>query len=422
MKILLLGAGGREHALAWKLHQSPRLKALYALPGNPGMAAQAELLAGDPAQPETVLAAAARLRPDLVVIGPETPLAAGVSDALRARGYAVFGPSRAAAQLESSKAFAKRFLERHHIPTARYAVAEDLAAAETALAQFSYPVVLKADGLAAGKGVVIAESAGIARETLAGFFSGALVGRAGARVVLEEFLAGAELSLLALCNGREARLLPPARDHKRLLEGDRGPNTGGMGAVSHDALLPSSLRARIEHEIIAPTLAGMQAEQSPFQGILYCGLMLTAEGPKVLEFNVRFGDPETQALMPRAEGDLAEAFLATAQGDSLGSLSLAWSPEPSACVVLAAAGYPGPLGASEPVTGLETAETIPGITVFCAGLARDAAGWRTAGGRVLALACRAPRLQDALARCYQAAEVVQFNGKQYRRDIGASLV
>ncbi len=422
MKILLLGAGGREHALAWKLRQSPCLSALYALPGNPGMAAQADLISGDPAQPEAVLAAAARVRADLVVIGPETPLAAGVSDALRARGFAVFGPSRAAAQLESSKAFAKRFLERHRIPTARYAVAEDLAAAEAALAQFSYPVVLKADGLAAGKGVVIAESAGVARETLAGFFSGTLVGRAGARVVLEEFLAGDELSLLALCNGREALLLPPARDHKRLLDGDRGPNTGGMGAVSQDALLTPALRDRIEREIVAPTLAGMQAGLMPFQGILYCGLMLTAGGPRVLEFNVRFGDPETQALMPRAEGDLAEAFLAAAQGESLAHLSLTWSSEPSACVVLAAAGYPGPVGASEPVTGLDAAEQIPGITVFCAGMARDAAGWRTAGGRVLALACRAPRLQEALARCYQAAEVVRFHGKQYRRDIGASVV
>ena len=413
MKILLLGSGGREHALAWRLAQSPRLERLYALPGSDGMGPLAEAIAGDPCDSPAVSAAAERCGVDLVIIGPEAPLAAGVADALRERGLPVFGPSRAAAQLESSKVFAKQFMQAHGIPTADFAVCESLDEAARALRRFDLPVVIKADGLAAGKGVVIAATADEARGALEEIFSGRLAGAAGRRVVVEACLRGPELSLLAICDGRSAELLPPARDHKRVGEGDRGPNTGGMGAISDDALLETALRERILREVIEPTLAGMEARRMPFQGVLYCGLMLTRDGPRVLEFNARFGDPETQPLMLRLEGDLATALASAAQGRLT---ALTWSPQPAACVVLASEGYPGAYPRDRVIRGLE--EAAGEAAVFHSGTRLVNGQWLTAGGRVLAVAARGDDLNAALARCYAAIERIHFAGAHYRRDIG----
>jgi len=419
MKILVLGGGGREHALAWKLRQSPQVERVFSLPGSDGIATQATCLAGDATDAATVLAAAQALAVDLTVVGPEAPLAAGVSDALRAAGRAVFGPSRAAAQLETSKIFAKEFLERHHIPTARFAAVDDVAAGRRALATFGSPVVLKADGLAAGKGVVIATDRRQAEQTLEAMLAGALVGEAGRRVVIEECLRGPELSLLAIADGERWRLLPPARDHKRLQDGDRGPNTGGMGAFSCDALLPPALQSQIERSVVAPTLAGMAAEGRPFQGVLYCGLMLTPQGARVLEFNVRFGDPETQAILPRWGGDLAATLLAAStSGLPAPAPAAAADFGAAACVVAASAGYPGPYAAGEPIAGLEPGALDPEVLVFHAGTRRRDGAWQTAGGRVLGVAARAAALGDALARCYSAFDTIHFRGMQVRRDIG----
>jgi phosphoribosylamine--glycine ligase len=417
MNILLLGAGGREHALAWKLRQSPAVARLAALPGSDGIASCAERIAGDPSAPAAVVAAAAAMAADLVVIGPEAPLAAGVSDALRAAGRRVLGPSRAAARLETSKIFAKEFMARHGIPTAPFDAVDAMPAARRALARLGYPVALKADGLAAGKGVVIAHEEREALAALEAMLSGALVGDAGRRVVIEAGLAGPELSLLALTDGARALPLPPARDHKRLCDGDQGPNTGGMGAVSTDALLPPWLEAQLRHSVIEPTLAGMAAESAPFQGLLYCGLMLTASGPQVLEFNARFGDPEAQAILPRCGGDWAELLLAAAAG----TLPEAMPPPlaaASACVVAAAEGYPEAPRRGDPITGLDT--LAPPALLFHAGTRLAPDGWVTAGGRVLSVSACAGTLAAARAHCYHAMERIRFRGMQVRRDIGAN--
>ncbi len=417
MRVLVLGGGGREHALAWKLRQAPSVTEVAALPGSEGMAAVATCVAGDPCDAAAVRAAAAAQAADLVVIGPEAPLAAGVSDALRAAGRRVFGPSQGAARLETSKIFAKEFLARHGIPTARFAAVDSMAAAQRALAGFGYPVALKADGLAAGKGVVIAGEEREALATLEAMLSGALVGEAGRRVVIEAGLEGPELSLLALADGERALLLPPARDHKRLREGDQGPNTGGMGAISSDALLPPGWAEALLRLVVEPTLAGMAAEGAPFQGVLYCGLMLTASGPQVLEFNARFGDPEAQAILPRCGGDLAELLLASANG----ALPEAMPPPlaaAAACVVAAAAGYPAAPRRGDAITGLDT--VAPPALLFHAGTRRTAAGWETAGGRVLGVSACAGTLAAARAHCYHAMERIRFRGMQVRRDIGAA--
>ena len=428
MNLLLLGSGGREHALAWKLRRSPEVARLYAMPGSAAMAAVAEPLAGDPSDAAQVLAAVEAQAIGLTVVGPEAPLASGVSDALAARGHAVFGPSRAAAQLETSKIFAKQFMQRHAIPTAGYAACDTLADAERALAACRFPVVIKADGLAAGKGVVIATTASEAAATLAAMFAGALVGAAGSRVVLEEFLEGEEVSLLALADGDRALALVPAQDHKRIYDGDRGPNTGGMGAVSVDTLLSATLRRQVADTVLAPTLRGMAAEGHPFRGVLYCGLMLTAQGPKVLEYNVRFGDPETQALMLRLDGDLAPALAGAASG-KLDARHLQWSEQPSACVVLASEGYPGTVVHGREISGLtasgelaDMALAARGVQVFHAGTRREGGHWLTQGGRVLSVVARAASLAAALDLCYAAAEQVTFPGCQLRHDIGARHV
>lgn len=417
MKVLLLGGGGREHALAWTLRHSPALQRLYALPGSDAIATLAEPIAGDAADAARVAKLAEELDIDLTVVGPEAPLAAGVADALQAAGRRVFGPSRAAARLESSKIFAKEFMARHGVPTARFVACAGAAEALAALDRFPLPVVLKADGLAAGKGVVIAEDRAGAEAALADLFAGRLAGSAGQRVVIEECLRGEEISLLALSDGERWALLPPAQDHKRALDGDRGPNTGGMGAVSADELLPPELRKRIEREIVAPVLHGMAAEGNPLRGVLYCGLMLTADGPRVLEFNVRFGDPEAQAILARAEGDWATALLSVAEGHLRADL-LRWSPQPAACVVLASGGYPGSFATDLPIHGLEVAGREPQVTIFHAGTALRQQHWVTRGGRVLGVTARAETLAAALEHAYAGVEPIRFEGMQYRRDIG----
>ncbi|MGH9507644.1 MAG: phosphoribosylamine--glycine ligase [Terriglobales bacterium] len=417
MKVLLLGSGGREHALAWALRHSPAVRRLYAMPGSDAIATLGEPLAGDPSDAARVAAAAAELDIDLTVVGPEAPLAAGVADALMAEGRRVFGPSQAAARLESSKIFAKQFMAQHQIPTARFAACRSEAEARQALAAFPPPVVLKADGLAAGKGVVIARDRQQAESALAALFAGRLAGAAGQQVVIEECLEGEEMSLLALSDGERWMLLPPAQDHKRARDGDQGPNTGGMGAVSCDRLLTAELRRKIEQQIVAPVLRGMAAAGHPLRGVLYCGLMLTAEGPKVLEFNVRFGDPEAQAILARAEGDWASALLSVAEGQ-LQPEFLRWSPEPAACVVLASGGYPGAFATDLPIHGLEVASREPQVTVFHAGTALRDQHWVTRGGRVLGVTARAATLPAAIEQAYAAVEPIRFEGMQYRRDIG----
>ncbi|MGN6594112.1 MAG: phosphoribosylamine--glycine ligase [Terriglobales bacterium] len=421
MKVLVLGGGGREHALAWKLRQSPQVEAVFALPGSDGVAAGGvACLAGDPCAAAGVLRAVRERAVDLVVVGPEAPLAAGIADALRAAGVAVFGPSRAAAQLESSKIFAKEFMARHHIPTARFAAASGAVEARRALAAMGPAVVIKADGLAAGKGVVVPETAAEADRALEQMLAGELAGAAGERVVIEERLRGPEVSLLAISNGESYLLLSAARDHKRLLDGDRGPNTGGMGAISFDALLADAVRQEVEEKIVRPTLAGMAKEGAIFQGVLYCGLMLTPQGPKVLEYNVRFGDPEAQAILPRWGGDIAGVLQAAARGEDMAGRAGAALAPASACVVAASGGYPGGYLKGEAIAGLDAAGQHPGVTVFHAGTRRGAQGWETNGGRVLAVAATGDTLAAALAPCYQALQNIQFRGMQFRRDIGAS--
>ncbi|MGH9520453.1 MAG: phosphoribosylamine--glycine ligase [Terriglobales bacterium] len=421
MKILLLGGGGREHALAWKLRQSPHVTGLWALPGSDGMAPLATPVGGNPCDPAAVVACSRGLGCDLVVIGPEAPLAAGVADALRAAGARVFGPSRAAAQLETSKAFAKEFLARHRIPTARFALVDSPLAGHRALARFGVPVVLKADGLAAGKGVVVAATRAEAESALDDLLGGRLAGAAGQRVVIEECLTGPELSLLAIADGERWRLLPPASDHKRLLEGDRGPNTGGMGAICSPDLLQPRALAEIEALVVAPALCGMAAAGSPFCGVLYCGLMLTPAGPRVLEFNVRFGDPETQAVLPCWDGDLAETLLAAASG-RLGEVAPRTAAGAAACVVAASAGYPAAPVTGETISGLDPAGQLSASSdalVFHAGTRLDRGAWHTSGGRVLGVTAHAATLERALPGAYQALASIHFRGLQLRRDIGA---
>ena len=418
MRILVLGGGGREHAIGWKLRQSSAVQKLFALPGSDAIATLATCIPGDPCDAAAVAAAAAREQVDLTVIGPEAPLAAGVSDALRAGGHAVFGPTQAAAQLETSKIFAKEFLSRHGIPTARYQACTSAAEARRAVADFGFPIVIKADGLAAGKGVAIAADPADADHVIDHMLAGG-IGAAGRRLVIEEFLQGPELSVLAIADGERWMLLPAARDHKRLLDGDRGPNTGGMGAVSTDALLSPALTEALEAQVIAPTLRGMAAAGHPFQGVLYCGLMLTAQGPKVLEFNVRFGDPEAQAILPRWGGDLATTLLAAARGSLGGDHPRPLAPA-SVCVVAAAGGYPAVPSRGEPLTLPEHLE--PGCTIFHAGTCREGGDWKTAGGRILGVTACAADVACARATCYTALERIRFRGMQYRRDIGLTAV
>jgi phosphoribosylamine--glycine ligase len=408
--ILLLGSGGREDALAWGLRQSPSCGELIAAPGNPGVARWAECLAIDPADPDKVVALARARNVDLVVVGPEAPLVAGVADACRAAGIAVFGPSAAAAMLEGSKGFTKDLCAAEGIPTASFVRVADTAAALNALNEFGLPVVIKADGLAAGKGVTVAATRAEAEA--------AVMALGGAPLVIEEFLHGEEASLFALVDGEKALVLATAQDHKRVGAGDTGPNTGGMGAYSPAPVLTPELEARAMAEIVLPTARAMVRAGTPFSGVLYAGLMLTAKGPKLIEYNVRFGDPECEAIVPRLKGDLAGLLLSVGEG-RLGEVQPELSEQHSMTVVVAAQGYPGKPSKGGLIDGVEEAEQVPGVTVFHAGTARHSSGaLLAAGGRVLAVTALGDTLAEARARAYEGVDAIEFADGFHRRDIG----
>ena len=419
MRILIAGGGGREHALAWRLAADPGVDALICAPGNAGIARVATLAAVDPADPDALLALAAREAIDLTVIGPELPLDRGAVDRFRAAGRRIFGPPRAAAQLECSKAFAKDFMSRHGIPTARYRVCESSAEARAVIAsgEFGLPVVLKADGLAAGKGVVVAADREEADAAIRAAMDEAQFGAAGSRLVIEECLTGPEVSFFALCDGTRAIPIASAQDHKRIFDDDRGPNTGGMGAFAPSPLVDAALQSQIMRQVVEPVLRGMRAEGTEYRGFLYCGLMLTCDGPKVIEYNVRFGDPEAQAVLPLVGGALLPLLAAAADGD-LGPHRVTLRDRVSVGVVLAAAGYPGPVQGGAPIHGLDAAARLEDVAVFHAGTALRDGQIVTAGGRVLTVVATAPDYRAAIDRAYEAVSLISFDGMQYRRDIG----
>jgi phosphoribosylamine---glycine ligase len=418
MKVLVIGSGGREHALVWKLRQSARVSHLYCAPGNAGIATEAECLPVEVKSLESLVALASELNPDLTVVGPELPLALGVVDEFTRRGWKTFGPTRSAARLESSKGFAKEFMQRYRIPTAHYAICASAAETRSALSHFHMPVVVKADGLAAGKGVVICDNKEEAISVANEMLSGKMLGEAGSRVVVEECLKGEELSFLVFSDGERVAPLAPSQDHKRAGDGDTGPNTGGMGAYSSAAMLDAQMRNWLVQHVAQPVVSGMKAEGSEYKGVLYCGLMMTARGPMVLEFNCRFGDPETQAILMRLESDLVEAMEAVIEG-RVSDGDFRWSADAAVCVVMASGGYPGTYAAGKRVSGLAEAEKIPGVKVFHAGTTRHDDAYFTAGGRVLGVTARAPELKDAVARAYDAAGRITFEGAHYRKDIAA---
>jgi phosphoribosylamine--glycine ligase len=418
MKVLILGSGGREHALVWKLRQSSRISQLFCAPGNGGIAADSECVGVDLRSLDSISALAARLRPDLTLVGPELPLTLGVVDEFTRQGWPVFGPTRAAAQLESSKSFAKEFLQRHHIPTARFAICDSVDQVRSAIGHFHVPVVVKADGLAAGKGVVIARNKDEAVSVAAEMLSGKMLGEAGTRVVLEEFLKGDELSFLVFSDGERVAPLVAAQDHKRVGDGDTGPNTGGMGAYSTADIVDEQMREWLVNHIARPVVAGMKAEGAEFKGVLYCGLMMTARGPMVLEFNCRFGDPETQPILMRLESDLVEAIEASI-GGRVSEGDFKWSQDASVCVVMSSGGYPGTYEVGKRIDGLEEAAAVEGVKVFHAGTTRRDGIYYTAGGRVLGVTARARDLETAVDRAYAACSKISFDGAHYRKDIAA---
>jgi len=418
MKILVIGSGGREHALTWKLRESGLMEEIYCAPGNAGIAQEAECRPVDVSNPAQILELANDIKADLTVVGPEAPLVAGVVDEFKRAGRMIVGPTRAAARLEGSKIFSKLFMQRQAIPSARFKVAESFDAAVKALAEFGLPVVIKADGLAAGKGVVIAHTREEAERTLDEFMRQRTLGSAGERVVLEERLVGEELSFIVLTDGRAILPLVPTQDHKAVFDNDQGPNTGGMGAYSEDSILDESLRGEIIRNIVAPTLVGMAVEGTPYQGFLYCGLMLTAQGPKVLEYNVRMGDPEAQPIVMRLRSDLVELLVALNE-DRLPTFEPHWSPNPAVCVVLASKGYPGKPEVGKVITGIDTAETRGGVKVFHAGTRFENFQLLSTGGRVLGVTATAEDLPRAIACAYTAVGKIKFEGMHYRRDIGA---
>jgi phosphoribosylamine---glycine ligase len=415
--VLLVGGGGREHALAWKLAQSPSLGRMVAAPGNPGIVAHARCVPVKDTALDRLVELARQERPDLVVVGPEVPLALGLADRLRGAGFAVFGPSAAAARLESSKAFSKDLMARHGIPTARFRTFQDATAAGRYCRELGAPLVVKADGLAAGKGVIVCRALEEADRALALCFEERAFGASGLTVVVEEFLEGEEASFFALADGAAVLPLVAAQDHKTIFDEDRGPNTGGMGAYSPAPVMTDAMQDRVMAEIVRPVIAAMGKEGAPYIGVLYVGLMITREGPKVIEFNCRFGDPECQAIMPRLEGDLLALLQAAATGRGLPA-ALSWSPQASVCVVMASGGYPGHYETGRPITGIAVAARLPGINVFHAGTAMAGDALVTAGGRVLGVQASGTDVASAIRAAYAGVERIHFAGAHYRRDIG----
>jgi phosphoribosylamine--glycine ligase len=417
MKVLILGSGGREHALAWAIARSPRVTEVVCAPGNGGIAQLARCVPVDLKNIDDMIRLVQTESPGLTIVGPELPLSLGIVDALQSRGLRVFGPTQAAARLESSKAFAKQFMKRHQIPTAKYSVCTHASELEEAIALFHPPIVVKADGLAAGKGVILCDSHNIALEAAHCLFNGSLLGESSQQVVIEEFLEGEEISFICLSDGTHVAPLAPAQDHKRIGEYDTGPNTGGMGVYSTDSMLEPQMTDWIMRHIAEPTIRGIAEEGTPFVGVLYCGLMMTPRGPEVLEYNARFGDPETQAILPRLESELLDVLEACIDG-RLDQTPLRWSPGASACVVASSAGYPAGYKTGFPITGLTNAAMVPSVQVFHSGTARLGSQLVTSGGRVLCVASQGESLREALARAYQALAEVQFEGIYFRRDIG----
>jgi phosphoribosylamine--glycine ligase len=423
VKILVVGGGAREHAISWKLAHESGVSAVLCAPGNPGISSVATCIPADVTQPHNLVHLARQENVDLTVVGPEVPLSLGIVDAFDAAGLPIVGPTRAAAALEWSKAFSKDFMARHRVPTARYEVCEsaDAALAVIAAGAFGYPLVIKADGLAAGKGVVIAED----RATAEGAIRSAMVerrfGDAGLRVVFEEFLSGEEASYFVLADGERFVSLSTAQDHKRIFDEDKGPNTGGMGAFAPSPLVTPDIERRVLDEIVMPVLAGMKAEGTPYRGFLYVGLMLTASGPKVIEFNVRFGDPEAEVIFPLMDEDLAPILMAAARG-ALPSRPVKFRSEKSVCVVLAAGGYPDAGQSGKAITGLDAAATVPDALIFHAGTSMRDGTLISGSGRVLTVVGRGTTYQAAIDAAYGAVARVSFDGMQYRRDIGRKAI
>ena len=420
MNILLLGSGGREHALAWKIAASPLVTKLWCAPGNAGIAREAECIALDVADHQAVIAFCRREKIDLVVVGPETPLAAGIVDDLASAGIKAFGPGKLAARLEGSKGFTKDLCTEFNIPTGAYRRFDNAADALAHVRKHGAPIVVKADGLAAGKGVVVAMTLGDAEAAIAMMFEGAF-GAAGAEVVIEEYLTGREISFFALCDGETAVPLASAQDHKRVFDHDQGPNTGGMGAYSPTPFVTSAIHDEIMADIIWPTVAGMKARGTPFRGVLYAGVMLTANGPKLFEYNVRFGDPECQVLMLRMMSDIVPALLACADGQ-LKNFSLRWFDDAALTVIMATKGYPGDYGKGSAIEGLDEAARIEGVEIFHAGTALKDGRIVANGGRVLNVCALGKTVTEAQARAYQAVDRIKWPEGFCRRDIGWQAV
>ena len=424
MKVLVLGSGGREHALVYRLRRDPDVTEVWAAPGNPGIAALARVVDLDLSAPAAALAFVEREGVHLTVVGPEVLLERGFADAFEAADRPLLGPSRRAAALEWSKVFAKEFMARHAVPTARFVVCDRLEDALDAVAgaRFGFPVVVKADGLAAGKGVVVAQDRAEAEQAVRSAMEDRLFGAAGARLVVEECLTGPEVSFFVLSDGERAVPLSTAEDHKRIWDNDRGPNTGGMGAFAPSVRMTPELAERVMTTIVHPVLDGMRSEGAPYRGFLYVGLMMTSDGPKVIEFNVRFGDPEAQVVLPQLDGAFAQALLAAATGRLADVGLLTLSADRFVGVVIASGGYPGTVETGRPISGLEGAAAVPNALVFHAGTRRNGGRIETAGGRVLTVVGRGPTYIEAMATAYAAVGFINFENMQYRRDIGRKAV